>query len=140
MNRNKATPGTDVGDRIHIEEAGSPATWDYIPDPEIVEVLAETETLTNDAAPSQMELYNSESPVLSGGDTDADWERANAVGEEAVGGSVPTPDQDRVDELGAAWGIEYQDDEPIQTQAKIDKRDRDRWELNPASKDEAEQI
>ena len=42
------------------------------------------------------------SPRLSGGDVDADWQRAFDSGEEAVGGSAPTPDQDVVDELGRA--------------------------------------
>jgi hypothetical protein len=35
---------------------------------------------------------------LSGGDVDADWARAQSSGDEAVGGSVTTPDQDVVDE------------------------------------------
>lgn len=139
MNENKSNPEIDVNDHIHMEALPSAATWDYVPDPEVVEVINETAELTNDAAPTQIELHNSESPVLSGGDVDADWERANDAGEETVGGTVATPDQNRVDELGKAWGVEYQDDEPIHTQDKIDKRDRDRWELNPASKDQEEQ-
>jgi hypothetical protein len=43
-------------------------------------------------------------PRLSGGDIDADWAGAYASGEESVGGSVATPDQDVVDELGRALG------------------------------------
>ncbi len=45
------------------------------------------------------------SAKLSGRDVDAAWDRADA-GEEAVGGSRPTPDQDNVDDAGprcAAW-------------------------------------
>jgi Family of unknown function (DUF6335) len=138
MNRNEPVESADPTDHIHIEEPVSPATWDYMPDPEVLEVLVETEARPNDSAPSPIRLHNSESPILSGGDVDADWERANDVGEEAVGGTVATPDQDRVDELGEAWGIEYQDNEPIHTQEKLDKRDRERWELNPASQDQEE--
>lgn len=140
MNTNKPNPEMDVTDHIHMETLPSAATWDYVPDPEVVQVMNETEELSNDEAPTPIELHNSESPVLSGGDVDADWGRANEAGEETVGGSVATPGQNQVDELGEAWGVEYQDDEPIQTQEKIDKRDRDRWELNPASKDQEEQI
>src|SRR3954470_21417547 len=33
------------------------------------------------------------SPTLTGGDVDADWTEADDVGEEAVGGGNPTPDQ-----------------------------------------------
>jgi hypothetical protein len=34
-----------------------------------------------------------------------DWQRAAASGEEAVGGTVSTPDQDRVENLGNAVGV-----------------------------------
>src|SRR4051812_42476849 len=50
-------------------------------------------------------------PTLSGGDVDADWKRADSSGEEAVGGSVATPDQDVVDELGEALGVPRKPDE-----------------------------
>lgn len=84
------------------------------------------------------ELYehHSQSPELSGGDLDADWQSANQAGEETVGGSVPTPDQDRVDELGEAAGLTYKDDEPLGGGDKILERDRNRWELDPASASE----
>jgi hypothetical protein len=66
---------------------------------------------------------------LTGGDVDADWQRADDVGEEAVGGSVATPDQDRVDELGRALGVPRAPDEEIRTSTEIlEGRDRNRWE------------
>jgi hypothetical protein len=66
---------------------------------------------------------------LTGGDLDADWQRADDVGEEAVGGSVATPDQDRVDELGRALGVPRAPDEEIRTSTEIlEGRDRNRWE------------
>lgn len=73
------------------------------------------------------------SPVLTGGDVDADWEEAYSVGDEAPGGDNPTPDQDRVDDIGRALGIQYEDNEELKGAAKIEKRDRNRWELDPAS-------
>jgi hypothetical protein len=73
------------------------------------------------------------SPALTGGDVDADWEDAYAVGDEAPGGDNPTPDQDRVDDIGRALGIEYQDNEELKAADKIIERDRHRWELDPAS-------
>ena len=82
--------------------------------------------------------HNSQSPSLSGGDMDAAWDDSVVSGEEAVGGSVPTPDQDNVDELGEAAGISYRDDEPLDSDRKILDRDRHRWELNPASADDQE--
>jgi hypothetical protein len=53
-------------------------------------------------------------------------------GEEAVGGTTPTPDQDVVDDLGQALGVTYEDDEPLGGE-KIRERDRNRWELDPES-------
>jgi hypothetical protein len=73
------------------------------------------------------------SPALTGGDVDADWEEAYAVGDEAPGGDNPTPDQDRVDDIGRAMGVEYADNEELKASDKIAERDRHRWELDPAS-------
>ena len=81
----------------------------------------------------ELEEHHSLSPEISGGDLDASWQTANVAGEETVGGSAPTPDQDVVDELGAAAGLIYEDDEPLNSDEKILDRDRNRWELNPAS-------
>jgi hypothetical protein len=75
-------------------------------------------------------------PVLTAGDVDADWGAAEAVGDEAPGGDNPTPDQDVVDEIGRALGVEYDDDEELQGGDEIAGRDRDRWELDPASSDD----
>jgi hypothetical protein len=80
----------------------------------------------------ELREHHSKSPMLSGGDIDAAWDRAD-VGEETVGGSSPTPDQDVVDQLGEAVGLVYEDNEPLDTAEKIAKRDRQRWELDPAS-------
>lgn len=77
--------------------------------------------------------HNETSPVLTGGDVDANWEGAYAVGDEAPGGDNPTPDQDRVDDIGKALGVEYQDNEELKASDKIVERDRHRWELDPAS-------
>jgi hypothetical protein len=80
-----------------------------------------------------IQQHTETSPALTGGDVDADWEEAYAVGDEAPGGDNPTPDQDRVDDIGRALGIEYEDNEELKGAPKIEKRDRNRWELDPAS-------
>ena len=54
------------------------------------------------------------SPKLTAGDLDAKWEDAYSVGDEAPGGDNPTPDQDRVDDIGRALGINYQDNQELQ--------------------------
>jgi len=73
--------------------------------------------------------------VLAGGDIDAAWDRAS-VGEETVGGTTPTPDQDIVDEIGRAVGVGYEDAEPLHTTEKLERRDEQRWELHPASSED----
>jgi hypothetical protein len=77
--------------------------------------------------------HNETSPELTGGDVDASWEDAYAVGDEAPGGDNPTPDQDRVDDIGKALGVEYEDNEELKSGDKIANRDKHRWELDPAS-------
>jgi hypothetical protein len=81
------------------------------------------------AAEAHRDEYHDTSPRLTGGDPDADWERADHVGEEAVGGTVTTPDQNVVDELGGALGVPRAPDEEVRTSAEIlERRDRYRWE------------
>ncbi len=70
---------------------------------------------------------------ITAGDTDADIVDAATVGDEAPGGDNPTPDQDVVEEIGRALGVEYQDNQPLQGGAELEERDRHRWELDPAS-------
>ena len=78
-------------------------------------------------------------PRLSGGDVDADWMGAYASGEESVGGSVATPDQDVVDELGRALGVEQESDAPVRTSDEILRaRDRLRWHLERNAADAEE--
>ena len=76
------------------------------------------------------------SPAITGGDIDADWESAYSVGDEAPGGDNPTPDQDIVDDIGKALGVEYEDNEELKGEKKISDRDKKRWELDPASSDD----
>jgi hypothetical protein len=70
---------------------------------------------------------------IAGGDIDVDLEDAYFTGDEAPGGDNPTPDQDIVDDIGKALGVEYQDNEELKAVDKVIERDRNRWELDPAS-------
>jgi hypothetical protein len=78
------------------------------------------------------------SPAITGGDIDADWESAYSVGDEAPGGDNPTPDQDIVDDIGKALGVQYEDNEELKGEKKISDRDKKRWELDPASAEDYE--
>ncbi|HEY7540824.1 MAG TPA: DUF6335 family protein [Methylomirabilota bacterium] len=76
------------------------------------------------------------SPRLTGGDVDADWQTAYSSGEESIGGSVSTPDQDVVDEIGRALGVEQEADAPVRTSDEILRaRDRLRWHLEREAAD-----
>jgi Family of unknown function (DUF6335) len=115
----------------------------YEPDPEIKEAFAEAAVIGD---PSRKFLLDdlrenspAESPILSGGDLDAAWDQADASGEETVGGSNPTPDQDNVDQLGDAVGLTYQNEEPLNSEDKLEERDVHRWELEPESAEDYEE-
>ncbi len=82
--------------------------------------------------------YTQTSPELTGGDVDAYWEDADAVGEEAVGGTVATPDQNVTEELEAAVGLEMDDRAFLRTNDILEERDDRRWELDPKSSEDYE--
>ena len=108
----------------------------YTEDEDVKTDFAERQRLAvggRDELREELDEHNSLSPEITGGDLDASWQTANQAGEETVGGSSPTPDQDIVDELGQAAGLVYRDDEPLDYDAKVLERDRKRWELDPAS-------
>ena len=112
---------------------------EYVPDPEIEEFMeGEISRAPKDPEHLAHRLRDNTaaSPSDTGGDLDADWEDAYAVGDEAPGGDNPTPDQDIVDDIGRAVGVEYQDNEELKGEEKIIKRDKNRWELDPASSDD----
>lgn len=94
-----------------------------------------------DAVWHQVDRYDEEdevtsSPILTGGDIDAAWEQAATVGDEAVGGTVSTPDQDITEEIEAAVGLEMDDRSFLRTQDILEGRDDRRWELDPMSSED----
>ena len=80
--------------------------------------------------------FNEADATLTGGDIDANYEQANAVGDESVGGTANTPDMDIVDELGAAVGLEMDDRSFLRTNDILEERDARRWELEPSSSED----
>jgi len=86
----------------------------------------------------ELSEHHGVSPIDSGGDVDADWQRAQSSGEEAVGGSVATPDQDVVDELARPLGVERSPDAEVITSDEIlSARDRRRWRIEQQTDEEA---
>ena len=79
---------------------------------------------------AELKNYTGQSPETSAHDVDAAWDIDMQSGEESVGASVATPEQNVVSELGEALGLEYDDHEPLNTEDKIAARDENRWELS----------
>ena len=92
----------------------------------------ETVVMHSDAereAEEEARHYTQSSPRLTAGDVDADWRRADSSGEEAPGGTVATPDQDVVDDIGDALGVPRAPDEEFRPSSEIlEGRDRYRAE------------
>lgn len=88
---------------------------------------------------TQGDQFNQADAILTAGDIDASIEQANAVGDEAVGGTAETPDKDIVDEIGAAVGLEMRDRSSLRTTDFLEKRDDQRWELDPNSSEDFEE-
>jgi Family of unknown function (DUF6335) len=85
---------------------------------------------------AEMQDYTQTSPELTGGDVDAYWQDADVVGDEAVGGTVATPDQNVTEELEKAVGLEMDDRAILRTQDILEQRDDERWELDPTSSED----
>lgn len=77
-------------------------------------------------------------PTLSGGDIDARWEDAESGGDETVGGSTATPGSNDLDAIGRSVGVTYSDGEELKVGEKEERRDKHRWELDPASSEDYE--
>lgn len=75
-------------------------------------------------------------PKITAGDLDAQWEGAQFSGDESAVSSMPTPDNNVVDDIGTAMGVSYQDNEELKVGEKERSRDQKRWELDPASSDD----
>jgi hypothetical protein len=98
---------------------------------------AETETGHVVDMANEVRAHTETGPRLTGGDVDADWQNAAGVGDEAVGGSTATPDQDVVDELGEALGVPQEPDAEFRPAAEVlAERDRHRWTLEREAEQE----
>ena len=81
----------------------------------------------------KLRIWGGSSLNLTGGDLDNDRYQASVVGEEAVGGDNPTPDQNVTEQLLHSMGVDSVDGELVYTKEKLERRDRERWELDPLS-------
>jgi hypothetical protein len=107
------TDGSPEGDAIHLVPSEGQTIY---PTDVGVPLDLEHEQLLANLAPT-------------GGDVDSDEYLARVAGEEAVGGTTPTPDQNVVEDLAIAAGIEISDLKTLHTNDLLEQRDAHRWEL-----------
>ena len=73
--------------------------------------------------------------VILVGDPDDDVMGNQYVGEDTPGASTPTPDQNEVDEIGRAYGLQDEDSGALRSAEEVlERRDRHRVELQPPRK------
>ena len=119
---------TDIDEGARLYEPHAPGSEAMIKDDlgEIGRRLVERE----------FEKYHSVGQELTAGDVDARWQEAEDSGAETPGGHVTTPDQDSVDEIGRAVGMEFQDNQELCAPDEVlSRRDRRRWEMDKRSAD-----
>lgn len=135
MLRTRKAPALDRERRVAVDD-------DFAPSPPSSLDLDRTASAARSGRHELAEKFHDHtetSPVLTGGDIDGNWESAYSVGDEAPGGSSPTPDQTVVEDIGSALGVVYEDDEELTSEKKISDRDKHRWELDPESSDDYEE-
>ncbi|MGB9179396.1 MAG: DUF6335 family protein [Pyrinomonadaceae bacterium] len=116
---------------------------DYVPDPEIEEFMEEEISRAPkdpDLLVQRLRNNTAASPSDAGGDPDATWEDVNDSGTETASGDNPTPDQSDVEENAHAAGVNFEDNEELDFLDKIERRDRDRFELDERSKSDDDTI
>ena len=123
--KTKADPNRTTRDDA-AEVAAEPATA-----PSGTAVAAEamrTGVVPLAAAPAnRTDTANRGDARLKAGDADSDALQNSMVGDETPGGSQLTPDQDRVDDIGRAVGVQEADSGELRTSGEIlDGRDRRR--------------
>ena len=100
-------------------------------EPPFVDVTAGSKQLAD-----RLQNNQGTDPTLSGGDIDARWDDAESGGDETVGGSTATPGRNDLDAIGEAVGVTYAEGEELKVGEKEERRDKHRWELDPASSED----
>jgi len=116
---------------------------DVVPDPDIEEFMEEEIARAprdSNQLAQRLRDNTAASPSDAGGDLDASWEDVNDSGTESVGGDIPTPDQSDVEENAHAVGVNFEDNQELDIYEQLERRDRDRFELDPRSKTEDDTI
>lgn len=134
----KTQAGGDSADRAHGPDAKRaprrPADSDE-PHGLSTATAVTAETLRTGVFPLPVAPRHDEIPHenrILAGDPDDDAIENEYSGENVPGGSAPTPDQNLVDDIGRAYGLEEEDSGDLHSAAEIlERRDRHRAELRP---------
>lgn len=118
--RPEASRGRTEAAEVAAEPAGAPSATAVAAEAMRTGVVPLTTTSRGDASDHADDR-------LKAGDVESNA-RGNAdVGDEAPGGSVATPDQDRVDDIGRALGVQEADSGELRTSSELlEERDRRR--------------
>jgi Family of unknown function (DUF6335) len=73
---------------------------------------------------------------VSGDDIEVNHYQAEVEGDEAVGGTTPTPDQNVTEYIEKSVGLEMDDRAFLRTNDILEQRDDQRWELDPTSSED----
>jgi hypothetical protein len=117
--------------------AASEAEVRHQPSPTAVAAEAQrTGVLPRPPSPRRAQaLHPREARDMSMGDPDDDALDREYVGDDLPGGSNPTPDQNVVDLIGHAYGVDEEDAGELRTSAEVlSRRDRRRHELRPPAR------
>ncbi len=128
----------DLGDLTSPEEPSQPTSEDIEAVNISIEELTDRDTGFGRIL-HQLKDTSTEGMAPTGGDLDANQYQSQVSGEEAVGGTASTPDQNVVEDLAVAEGIETPDKHPLRTLRMMQARDAHRWELEPESSEDYEE-
>jgi len=120
-----------------LRERRVPATPEFESPPSATAVAAEA--LRTGVVPlsagSPREEIPGEGERIRAGDPDDSAIDNEYVGDETPGGSSSTPDQNNVDEIGTAYGLQEEDEGPLRTAAEIlQRRDQHRATMDEPPK------
>jgi hypothetical protein len=112
-----------------------PAVEDAVPKPLSSATAVAAEAMRTGALPTFPARRRNEIPseeAMRVGDPDDSTFDNEYSGDELPGGDSPTPDQNGVDDIGRAYGLQEEDNGVLRTASEVlERRDRRRTELRP---------
>jgi hypothetical protein len=138
--RSRGRSSSAARSRAAAKAASKPPRRPAQRDPEAPHLESPTavaaEALRTGIPPKRLPRHKDEIPreedKLRAGDPDDSVLQNEYSGEDTPGGSTPTPDQNDVDEIGRAYGLQDEDSGTLRSGAEVlEKRDKRRPELRP---------